>query len=84
MPLNEEKWIINGSNEFIADFLSQGVLLLDSTQPRCCRNPKQICLVLDETSKQQERVSRLWILDQSEAMSGQGGGAGCEEHLYNR
>ena len=33
MQLNEEKRIIDGSNELIAEFLSQMVLILDSKQP---------------------------------------------------
>ena len=32
--------------------------------------------VFDETSKQQDRDSRLFSLDQYDAMAGQGGGAG--------
>ena len=39
--------------------------------------------VFDETSKHQDRDSRFCILDQSEAMAGQGGGAGCEAFLCN-
>ena len=40
LMLNEEKRIMDGSNELIADFFSQMVLFLDSTQPRPWGNPK--------------------------------------------
>ena len=59
-PLNEEKWIVDGSNELIADFFHRGSffwILLNQDDV--------------ETSKQQDMDSRLWILDQSEAMAGQ-------------
>ena len=42
LHLNEETWIIDGSNELIVDFLFALVLFLDSTQPWPFKNPKQI------------------------------------------
>ena len=39
-PLNEEKGIIDRSNELIADLFSQMVLFMDSTQPRPCGTSK--------------------------------------------
>merc|ERR1712055_1262152 len=42
LHLNEATWIIDGSNELIVDFLFALIFVLDSTQPRPFKNPKQI------------------------------------------
>ena len=40
--------------------------------------------IFSETSKHQTNESRIWVLDQWEAMAGQGGGAGWREYLCDQ